>query len=168
MNRHTKRAAVAAVAGIGSLALPMIGCLATTAAADTTLVLFEHDTEQNVIDHGKPGPGPGDQFIFAGDVFDRPGGVFLGRATGICTTLTGDQTAGETTCGATFTLEGGQIAVQGLVDNAALFVRGDPTPLYITGGTGIYRTARGDGTIQVPIDVPDQTDANFVLNVVTT
>jgi hypothetical protein len=31
---------------------------------------------------------------------------------------------------------------------------------------GIYRTARGDGTIQVPPDVPDQTYANFVLNVV--
>jgi hypothetical protein len=36
----------------------------------------------------------------------------------------------------------------------------------IVGGTGIYRSARGDGTIQVPLDVPDQTDANFVLNVV--
>jgi hypothetical protein len=168
MSRHTKRAAAAVVAGLGGLAIPLLGGVAPTAAADTTLVLFEHDTEQNVIDHGKPGPGPGDQFIFSGDVFDRPGGVFLGRATGMCTTLTGDQTGGETTCGATFTLADGQIAVQGLVDNAALFVRGDPTPLYITGGTGMYRTARGDGTIQVPVDVPDQTDANFVLNVVTT
>jgi hypothetical protein len=166
MNMCGKRAAVAM--GVGALSLSMAGFLAPTAAADTTLVLFEHDTEQNVIDHGKPGPGPGDQFIFAGDVFDRPGGVFLGRATGMCTTLTGDQTGGETSCGATFSLADGQIAVQGLADNAALFVRGDPTPLYITGGTGVYRTARGDGTIQVPVDVPDQTDANFVLNVVTT
>jgi len=56
--------------------------------------------------------------------------------------------------------------VQGLADNAALFGRGETNPLSIIGGTGIYRTARGDGTVQVPPDVPDQTDANFVLNVV--
>jgi hypothetical protein len=36
------------------------------------------------------------------------------------------------------------------------------------GVVGSYRTARGDGTIQVPVDVPDQTDANVVLDVVTT
>jgi hypothetical protein len=36
-------------------------------------------------------------------------------------------------------------------------------PVLILGGTGIYAGARGDGTIQVP----NQTDANFVLNVVT-
>jgi hypothetical protein len=33
------------------------------------------------------------------------------------------------------------------------------------GGTGIYANARGDGTIQVPPEVPNQTDANFVLHV---
>jgi hypothetical protein len=27
--------------------------------------------------------------------------------------------------------------------------------------------ARGDGTIRVPVDVPDQTDANFVLTIAT-
>ena len=31
----------------------------------------------------------------------------------------------------------------------------------------IYRNARGDGTIQVPPDVPNQSDANLVLNVRT-
>jgi hypothetical protein len=50
----------------------------------TTLVLFEHDTVQHQADLGGPGPGPGDQFIFAGDVFDRPGGMFLGTTGGSC------------------------------------------------------------------------------------
>ena len=59
------------------------------------------------------------------------------------------------------------MAVQGTLDSAALFASGNPNPLFITGGTGIYRNARGDGTIQVPVDVPDQTDANFVLDVIT-
>ena len=47
----------------------------------------------------------------------------------------------------------------------ARFVRNDTCPLAITGGTGIYRNARGDGTIQIVPNVPNDTDANFVLNV---
>ncbi len=161
LNRYAKSAVTVVVAALG-----LLGAVTPVARADTTLVLYEHDTEQNTMDHGKPGPSPGDQFIFSGDVFDRPGGAFLGRATGICTTLTGDGSAGQSTCDATFNLAGGQIAVQGMLDSAALFVTGATNPLSIIGGTGIYRTARGDGTIQVPLDVPNQTDANFVLNVV--
>ena len=65
MNTYGKRALAAAVASLGAAAL------APTASADTTLVLFEHDTVQHQVDLGGPGPGPGDQFIFAGDVFDR-------------------------------------------------------------------------------------------------
>jgi hypothetical protein len=30
--------------------------------------------------------------------------------------------------------------------------------------TGTYRDARGDGIVQVPVDVPNQTDANFALS----
>jgi hypothetical protein len=45
-------------------------------------------------------------------------------------------------------------------------VRGDTVPLSIVGGTGMYQNARGNGTVQVPPDVPNQTDANFVLNIV--
>ena len=161
LNRYAKGAITVVTAGVG-----LLGVVTPVAAADTTLVLYEHDTDQNMIDHGKPGPGPGDQFIFSGDVFDRPGGTFLGRTTGICTTLTGDATGGQTTCSATFNLDGGQIAVQGMVDSAAVFVTGATNPLSIVGGTGIYRNARGDGTIQVPPEVPNQTDANFVLNLV--
>jgi hypothetical protein len=159
MNKHAIGAAVA------SVALPMTSLFAPTAAADTTLVLFEHDTVQHRVDLGGPGPGPSDQFIFAGDVFDRPGGVFLGTTGGSCTTLTGTDTAGQTTCNGTFNLAGGQIVIQGVFDTAALFVRGDPVPLSIVGGTGIYQNASGDGTVQVPPDVPNATDANFVLNI---
>ena len=162
-----KRSAVVVAAGAGLLGLSMVGALSSTATADATLVLYEHDTSQNTMDRGTAGPSPGDQFTFTGDVFDRPGGALLGSATGMCTTLTGDATAGASTCNVTFTLDGGQIVVQSLLDNGATFVRGEPNPLSIVGGTGIYRTARGDGTMQVPVDVPDQTDANFVLGVVT-
>jgi hypothetical protein len=159
MNKYAKLSGAAILASLGALAL------APTATADTTLTLFEHDTVQHQADLGGPGPGPGDQFIFAGDVFDRPGGMFLGTTGGSCTTLTGNDKAGQTTCNGTFNLAGGQVVIQGVVDTAALFVRGDTVPLSIVGGNGIYQNARGTGTVQVPQDVPNLTDANFVLNV---
>ena len=160
MNKYAKRAMVTAVASFGALGL------APTATADTTLVIFEHDTVQHMADLGASGPGPGDQFIFAGDVFDRPGGMFLGTTGGSCTTLTGNDKAGQTTCNGTFNLGGGQIVIQGVVDTAGLFGSGATTPISIVGGTGIYQNAHGTGTIQVPPDVPNQADANFVLNIV--
>ncbi|AEV75797.1 hypothetical protein MycrhN_5322 [Mycolicibacterium rhodesiae NBB3] len=138
-----------------------------TAWADTTLALFEHDTVQYQVDLAEPGPGPGDQFIFAGDVFDRPGGTWLGTVGGSCTRLDGDDKTGRQACNSTFNLADGQIVTQGVADTAALFVRGDTVPQSIVGGTGIYQNAHGTGTVQVPPDVPNQTDANFVLNVVT-
>lgn len=144
-----------------TVALPMT---APTAVADTTLTLFERDTVQHQADLGGPGPGPGNQFVFAGDVFDRPGGVFLGTTGGSCTTLTGSDKSGQTTCNGTFNLAGGQIVVQGVVDTAALFVRNETVPLSIIGGTGMYQSASGTGTVQLVAGVPNLTDANFVLN----
>lgn len=140
---------------------------AGTAAADTTLVLFEHDTVQHQVDLGAAGPGPGDQFIFAGDVLDRPGGVFLGTTGGSCTTLTGNDKTGQQACNATFNLIGGQVVIQGVFDTAGLFGRGDTLPLSIVGGTGMYGNAHGTGTVQVPPNVPNETDANLVLHVMT-
>ena len=160
MNKYAKLSGLAIVASLCTLAL------APTATADTTLVFFEHDNVQHQVDLGAPGPGPGDQFIYAGDVFDRPGGMFLGTTGGSCTTLTGNEKSGKQACNGTFNLAGGQIVIQGVDDTAGLFVRGDAVPLSIVGGTGIYQNARGNGTVQVPPDVPNETDANFVLNIV--
>lgn len=136
-------------------------------SAVTTLHFYEHDTGQTSVDLGTPGEGPGDQFIFSGDVFDRQGGTKLGRTAGQCTTLSGNATSGDVSCTETFILDGGQISVQTLADRAAVFSKGETVPISIVGGSGKYSKARGDGTVQVPPEVPNQTDANFVLNVVT-
>ncbi len=137
-----------------------------SAPAVTTLHFYEHDTGQTSVDLGTPGEGPGDQFIFSGDVFDRQGGTKLGRTSGLCTTVSGDATSGDVSCTETFVLDGGQISIQTLADRATLFGKGEAVPIAIVGGSGKYNKARGDGTAQVPPDVPNQTDANFVLNVV--
>jgi hypothetical protein len=152
MNLHAKVLVTASVASVAALA-PLISPAAT---ADTTLVLFEHDTMQHQTDIGAPGQGPGDQFLFAGDVFDRPGGMFLGTASGSCTELSSNNAV----CNATLNLAGGQIVVQGVGD----MDEGDTHQLSVIGGTGIYQNARGTGTVQIPHDVPNETDANFVLN----
>lgn len=110
----------------------------------------------------------GRPIFYAGDLFDHAGGTKVGHTAGECTTFSGNSTAaGDVLRTGTFVLDRGQITVQRLFDNAALFSRGETLPWAIVGGTGIYRNARGDGTVQVPVDVPNQTDANFVLNVIT-
>jgi hypothetical protein len=124
-----------------------------------TLSLFEHDTSQAQLDLGETGTGPGDQFVFAGDLFDRKGGTKLGRLGGYCTTVSPT----ETFCTSSFVLKGGQITSQGMANSAALF-GGKTLGVPITGGTGIYRNARGYGTVRIPQGVPNLTDAYFVLH----
>jgi hypothetical protein len=140
MNQYAKRGIAAAGASIAAFALAWI----PTASADTTLVL----SNTTPCSTRWISAGPGDQFVFAGDVFDRPGGVSLGTVGGSCSTLTGNK-AGEQACNGTFTLARGQIVLHGVVDTAALFVRGDTVPHSIVGGTGTCQNARGNGTIQV-------------------
>jgi hypothetical protein len=114
------------------------------------------------------GNGSGRPVYLPGDLFDHAGGRKVGHTAGQCTTFSGNATAtGDVFCTGTFVLDRGQITVQCLLDSAALFGRGETLPCGIMGGAVIYRNARGDGTVQVPVNVPNQTHANFVLNVVT-
>jgi allene oxide cyclase-like protein len=127
-----------------------------------TLRFFEHDTAQANVDLGETGESAGDRFIFSGDLFDQKGGKNVGRFGGNCETLsTGD--GGLSLCTASFLLADGQIITQGVFDTAAAFGGGETVPFPITGGTGSYHDARGSGTVQIPPDVPNYTDANFVL-----
>jgi hypothetical protein len=134
------------------------------AAPDTTIRLFEHDTQQASLDLGGQGNNPGNLLVFAGDLFDHAGGSKLGRTGGSCMTTSGDaQHAGEVLCTISFMLARGQITGEGLFDAAAMFVDGKTLAFPITGGTGKYNRARGYGTVLLPPDVPNETDANFVL-----
>lgn len=158
-------ACVGAASAVLTVLAPFTGPLASQAVAQgaTTLQFFTHDTEQTNLDLGPSGAGPGDQLVFSGDVFDRPGGLRLGRLAGQVTTLSGNLTAGEILFSCTFVLGGGQIAIQTAADSAALLGRGETLPVVVLGGTGAYTGAGGGGTIQIP----NQTDANVVLNIVT-
>jgi hypothetical protein len=149
------------VAGLAGTVLAVAS--AAGSPGGSVIRLYEHDTSRSSIDLGDSGDSAGDQFLFAGDTFKRKGDAKVGRAAGVCTTVsTGD--AGEVICAVNFSLRGGQIATQGLFVAADLF-GGKTVSFPITGGTGRYRLARGDATVEVPRDVPNLADANFVLNV---
>jgi hypothetical protein len=132
-------------------------------SAATTIRLYEHDTSQANVDLGATGQSEGDLFVFAGDTFERKAGTKVGRAAGTCTTLSTGP-AGEVMCAVNFSLPGGQISAQGLAVTAQEF-GGKTVSFPITGGTGRYHHARGEGTVQIPQDVPNLADANFVLRV---
>jgi len=151
----------------GGLATLGTGAVLNVAAAGgsstaATIRLYEHDTSQANIDLGEPGESVGDQFVFAGDTFDHKGGPKLGRLVGTFTTAS-PGAAGELVAVATFSLPGGQISTQAMFVASDLF-GGKTVPFAVTGGTGTYRHARGTGTVQLPQDIPNLTDARFVLN----
>jgi len=164
--RRWVAAVLAAVAGAGLATAVTAGVAhsAPPAPHPPTLRLFERDTQQAGVDLGDRGQGPGDLFVFSGDLTDGTAtGPKVGRAAGSCTTTSGDAAKpGDLLCAITLTLRGGQIQTQAVYDSAALF-GGSVVPLAITGGTGDYRGARGDGTAQVP-DPKDPTAVVFVLN----
>jgi hypothetical protein len=168
---RVKRAGIATF--FGALLLPtLIACgpgstPARSAVSGTTLRFFEHDTQQTALDLGDRGTSSGDAHIFSGDLFDHPGGTNVGRIGGQCITIIANATdPGELFCNGILVFNRGQITIQGLFDGAAFF-GGRNVVFSITGGTGTYRDAHGDGTVQLPPDVPHRTNANFVLRLGT-
>src|SRR6478609_9199298 len=99
----------AIVALFSFLLLPMLGAFGQKADADelapgvTTLRFFEHDTQQTNLDLLRSGESPGDQSLFAGDLFDHAGGTQVGHTAGQCTALSGSA-AGDILCIQTFVL----------------------------------------------------------------
>jgi hypothetical protein len=80
-------------------------------------------------------------------------------------TMSGNaQSPGEVFRTATVALARGETMGEGLLNAADLFAAGKTLPFPVTGGTGSYIGARGYGTVQLPPDVPNETDANFILH----
>lgn len=118
------------------------GMTLSSASAGTTdeLRFRAVTTEQTFLDLGEKGLSQGDEFIFH-DVL-KQSGERVGHDGGVCTYTSVTSAATEVSCVVTLSLEGGQIAVQGLVtfseDGPARFT------VAITGGTGRYEGATGE------------------------
>jgi hypothetical protein len=98
----------------------------------------------NFVDIGPPGPSTGDLYVWVDDVFTRDGSQKMGEAFGRCNLI--DPTAGSFGCtivgvfndGSTITTEGILYNVPGIISVFA-----------VTGGTGDYRGATGESSVDL-------------------
>jgi hypothetical protein len=157
-----KLAILGGAAAATVLAVTWLAIGPADSATGRRLRFYEHDTSQASLDLGDKGESAGDRFIYSGDLFDRKGGKKVGRVAGECLTVGTGQAHAESICSADFTLAGGKINLEGLANTADIF-GGKTVTAPITGGSGIYRNVHGEGTVNVPQDVPNLADANFVL-----
>jgi hypothetical protein len=142
-------AAVLAIVALGALVL------SSPAAADhkgkKTLRLVAVEKQFEFIDLGATGPSVGDFFAFSDLLFFR--GREVGESGGECKVTQAMPPYDVLTfhCVATLSTRRGQITLQGLIE-----VQGedDPGPFRfaITGGTGAFRCACGEGTVRFVSD----------------
>jgi hypothetical protein len=110
-------------------------------------------TEEEV-DLGATGFGPGDRFTFFEHLFR--GGERVGESGGECVIVHLVERQNATAnCVATLRLPGGQLTLQGLIDFAD---EEQPFTVAVTGGTGRYRDADGEVTIE-----PGATEDRFTI-----
>ncbi len=132
---------MAGTAEVTSVQAASNGPAASGHARQVDLVLVTRDTSNTEIDLGQPGFSAGDQQLFTSDVI-RDGhraGTAAGVAQIVATTaktLTGQVTT-------TMVLPEGTLTAQ--LAFTEILADGPPPALYaaVTGGTGIYRDARG-------------------------
>jgi len=114
--------------------------------------LIERAHNVSFLDLGAPGPSLGDRLVFTSDLFDEDGNN-VGRDGADCVIVRIDPAAPPAQqqivqCVVTVQLADGQITFQGLAQGTENFFA-------LTGGTGAYRTARGEAFVrdQVPLQV---------------
>ena len=118
--------------------------------------LIERIHEFTFQDNGLPGPSLGDRLIFTSDLFDR-GNHKIGRDGADCVVVRFDPSEPPerqqiVQCVITVELPDGQLTFQGLA-------QGTENLFALTGGTGAFRTARGEALAKdrVPLQEADIT-----------
>lgn len=111
---------------------------------DHDLRLVAKTTQFSSIDLPPKGFGQGDEVVFHDTLWQ--GNTLVGHDGGACTaTFVTRGQAAQFNCVVTLQLGGGQITTQGLfnIRNTSSFT----DRLAVTGGTGVWETARGEGTV---------------------
>lgn len=121
------------------------------------------------LDLGAEGFSLGDRFVFSDDVFrdDGPVGMLGGECTAVRILpqpLPPEQEPESVTvnCVVTLELPRGQVTVQGLI-TFSQETEGQPFTLAVTGGTGAYRTARGEAQVTETSDVDSSIRLTLIL-----
>jgi hypothetical protein len=122
--------------------------------------LVARQTQARLLVLAAPGHGPvGNQILTTDDIYRQVGKV--GHDATVCQIMADlGQAGGRFQCAATVSLPEGQLTVQGL---ATLTETGNqPFTLAITGGTGAYRTARG----QAQVTPVSETERHYTISVI--
>ena len=134
-----------------SSVIVIVGAVAALSAARVSFALGSHTVQGKMlhynvtfvrdsqIDLGARGPSIGDERTFYDVLFDR-NGKRVGYEGGVCAVES--MSPPVFSCSITFSLSDGQIATQLLTSPGPA-----PKPFAITGGSGSYGNARGDGTL---------------------
>jgi hypothetical protein len=132
--------ACATLAAAGAATAAIAGGTSTSGASVHTIRLVGHETQHKLISHG----GFGDEEIFSGNL-DKAAGNFsqVGIFAGTLTSVGSIPPLNLATVD--LELQGGQITAQGFFDSSK-----SPIVHAVTGGTGIYRGARGEFSFTEP------------------
>jgi hypothetical protein len=120
----------------------------------------------NYVDTGPPGPSPGDIYVFSDRLFlaSAPSEQ-IGTVDGRCILI--DPAAFRFDCSSTNHIaEGGPLAAGDVMSAGSLtLVQGTTSTFAVVGGTGAYRTVRGDAVVKLgPFEGPHEVTANLILN----
>lgn len=148
-----------AVAG-GLIGLTAASADSATAGSDSAghvqqFTVVEHAITDTVVDIGKPGDSLGDLLAFGNPIFNASNTTQIGSDQGSCVRTKVGQ-AWE--CSWTTTLNGGSLVVEG-----PYFDHADSV-LAITGGTGVWRTARGQMKLHARNAAGSSYDFSFSVN----
>jgi hypothetical protein len=120
----------------------------------------------NIVDTGPTGFSPGDLYVFSDRYFlaDDPG-LQVGTVDGRCVLI--DPATVRFDCSVTNTLSGagGLEAGDVMASGSLALVQGATSTFAVVGGTGPYRNARGDATVDLgPPEGPHRVTVNLILN----
>jgi allene oxide cyclase-like protein len=118
--------------------------------ADHKITVTGKTTQLNLLDLGDQGFTLGDQIAFSDDLLSNPSGKPAGVDGGACTLIRvtdADAQTGTVQCLITYSLKGGQVTTQGLLTLTNGGFLGTQAAA-ITGGTGLYRNAGGESTLE--------------------
>lgn len=125
--------------------------------------LFARTVQVKMIDLGDPGFSLGDETVLSDDLLTRDGGNQIGSDGVVCTVVRVADAAGGSgalQCPGTFSLRGGQIVTEGLVQLTHGQLAGTQT-IAITGGTQRFRDARGE----IHLQFLSSTEANITFSI---
>jgi hypothetical protein len=167
-----RRKLVAAVIAVTAVGLAIGGAsLAAQGPSNNSQPLVLHLISRatainNVVDTGPAGLSPGDLYVFSDRYFlaSEPNDQ-IGSVDGRCVLI--DPAALHFDCSVTNTLTGagGLTAGRIMAAGPLTLAQGSTSTFAIVGGTGAYRNARGDATVELgPPEGPHEVTVNLILN----